>query len=226
MRYLYMQLSELFYSLSGEGPSAGRPAIFIRLSKCNRSCKGCDSPQKDRVEEVTTASIISRIQNYLKTYPNSRIVFTGGEPLLQPEAINAIMNGLPGQLFDIETNGTISNQIELFKRFNIIVVSPKKDCFESSKDRDEFISNWIKISKEGRNNVFFKFVIGNLPWAFLEAEIKDILNNTGLSNSRCWLMPAGDTNQKLGISSKNTWKVACRLGCNYSDRLHIRTGGK
>ncbi|MDD3045772.1 MAG: 7-carboxy-7-deazaguanine synthase QueE, partial [Candidatus Delongbacteria bacterium] len=168
-----MNLSEIFYSLQGEGPTVGRPAIFVRLSKCNRSCKGCDSPQKDRVEEVETSSVISRIQNYLKTYPNSRIIFTGGEPLLQPTAISEIMNGLPGQLFDIETNGTINNQEELFKRFNIMVISPKKDCFTSSKDRNEFITNWLKISDSGRKNIYFKFVVGNLPWAFLEAEIKD-----------------------------------------------------
>ena len=221
-----MQLSELFYSLQGEGPAAGRPSIFIRLSKCNRACKGCDSPQKDRVEETTSASVISRVQNYLKTYPNSRIIFTGGEPLLQPDAINEIINGLPGQTFDIETNGTISDQIELFKRFNIIVVSPKKDCFTSSKDRDEFIRKWSKISDEGRHNVFFKFVVGNLPWAFLEAELKDIIKNTNISTSRIWVMPAGDTTHKLSVSSKNTWLVACRLGTNYSDRLHIRTNGK
>ena len=192
-----MNLSEIFYSLQGEGPTVGRPAIFVRLSKCNRSCKGCDSPQKDRIEEVETSSVISRIQNYLKTYPNSRIIFTGGEPLLQPTAISEIMNGLPGQLFDIETNGTINNQEELFKRFNIMVISPKKDCFTSSKDRNEFITNWLKISDSGRKNIYFKFVVGNLPWAFLEAEIKDMFENTSLNPSRTWLMPAGDNNQKL-----------------------------
>jgi len=221
-----MNLSEIFYSLQGEGPAVGRPAIFVRLSKCNRSCKGCDSPQKDRVEEVETSSVISRIQNYLKTYPNSRIIFTGGEPLLQPTAISEIMDGLSGQLFDIETNGTISDQEELYKRFNIMVISPKKDCFTSSKDRNEFITNWLKISDSGHKNIYFKFVVGNLPWAFLEAEIKDMFENTSLNPARTWLMPAGDNNQKLSISGKNTWKVACRLGTNFSDRLHIRNSGK
>ena len=221
-----MNLSEIFYSLQGEGPAVGRPAIFVRLSKCNRSCKGCDSPQKDRVEEVETSSVISRIQNYLKTYPNSRIIFTGGEPLLQPTAISEIMNGLPGQLFDIETNGTINNQEELFKRFNIMVISPKKDCFTSSKDRNEFITNWLKISDSGRKNIYFKFVVGNLPWAFLEAEIKDMFENTSLNPARTWLMPAGYNNQKLSISGKRTWNVACRLEYNYSERLHIRTNSK
>ena len=221
-----MQLSELFYSLSGEGPSIGRPAIFIRFSKCNRSCLGCDTTQKDRVEEITTASVVSRVQNYLKIYPNSRIIFTGGEPLLQPDAISEIINELSGQIFDIETNGTLDTQIELFKQFNIIVVSPKKDCFNSSKDSIAFFKKWQEISDAGRHNMFFKLVVGNLPWAWLENEVKFILEKTSINPLRLWLMPAGDTDEKLRISSKNTWKVAARLGTNYSDRLHIRCNGK
>lgn len=223
-----MKITTVFYSLQGEGPAVGRPAIFVRLAGCNKNCLDCDEQKKygNKFEETTTETIISRIQNYLKTHPNSRIIFTGGEPLLQPTAINEIMDGLPGQLFDIETNGTINNQEELFKRFNIMVISPKKDCFTSSKDRNEFIENWMNISNNGRKNIYFKFVVGNLPWAFLEAEIKDVFENTSLSPSRTWLMPAGDNNQKLSISGKNTWKVACRLNCNYSDRLHIRCDGK
>lgn len=220
-----MKLCEIFYSLQGEGPAVGRPAIFIRLSECNLNCKGCDTTQKNKFEEVEPSVVISRVQNYLKTYPNSRIVFTGGEPLLQPDAISKIMDGLPCQMFDIETNGTISDQEELFKRFNIMVISPKKDCFTSSKDRNEFIENWLKIANEGRKNIYFKFVVGNLPWTFMEAEIKDMLQNTPLSPSRTWIMPAGDTTQKLSISGKNTWKVACRLGINFSDRLQIRNNG-
>lgn len=222
-----MKITTVFYSLQGEGPAVGRPAIFVRLAGCNKNCLDCDEQKKygNKFEETTTETIISRIQNYLKTHPNSRIIFTGGEPLLQPTAISEIMDGLPGQLFDIETNGTINNQEELFKRFNIMVISPKKDCFTSSRDRNEFIENWMTISNNGRKNIYFKFVVGNLPWTFLEAEIKDVFENTSLSPSRTWLMPAGDNNQKLSISGKNTWKVACRLGTNFSDRLQIRNNG-
>lgn len=221
-----MQLSEIFYSIQGEGPANGRPAVFIRLSKCNRNCVGCDTKIKDKIEEVSSETAINRVKNYLKTYPKSRIIFTGGEPLLQPSAINEIMDGLSGQIFDIETNGTLDTEIELFKRFNIIVVSPKKDCFKSSKESIEFFKKWASISDNGRHNVFFKLVVGNLPWGWLENEIKFVINEANLDSSRVWLMPAGDTEQKLGISSKNTWKVAARLQCNYSDRLHIRAGGR
>jgi len=222
-----MKLTDLFYSLQGEGPATGRPAVFVRFAGCNLACVGCDEKLKygNRFEEITSASVVSRVQNYLKRYPNSRIVFTGGEPLLQSDSINEIINGLPGLQYDIETNGIIQDKSDLFSKFNIITVSPKKDQFKSAKEFISFFKAWTKVSEEGRNNVFFKLVVGGLPWAWLEAEVKNIIDS-GISPAKIWLMPAGDTLDKLNISGKNTWKVACRLNCNYSDRLHIRTGGK
>jgi 7-carboxy-7-deazaguanine synthase len=228
METIGVQLSELFHSIQGEGPAMGRPSIFIRMSKCNRSCKGCDTAIKDKVEETNTMTIINRVQNYLKTYPNCRIVFTGGEPMLQSNAISAIIDGLPGLQYDIETNGTLKDTVnkDFFSRFNLLVVSPKKDCFNSPKDRIQFFEDWDKISKEGRNNVFLKIVVGNLPWMFAESEVKDTLEYSKFDPQRVWLMPGGDSASNLVIPAKNVWKVALRLGCNYSDRLHIRTNSK
>jgi organic radical activating enzyme len=221
-----MQLSEIFHSIQGEGPAVGRPAIFVRLSNCNLNCIGCDTPIRNKVEETEPISVINRIKNYLKTYPNSRIVITGGEPLLQPDAINQIIDGIPGQMVDLETNGTIQDYKDLLTRFNIVVVSPKKNTFPTLIDSTKFFKDWMEISNSGRNNVFFKVVMGNLPWAWSESEIREVLNRSGMPTNRVWLMPAGENETKIRISGKNTWKVAMRLGCNYSDRLHIRCSGK
>jgi len=220
------RLSELFYSIQGEGPAIGRPAIFVRMSSCNLNCVGCDTPIRNKIEEVEPISIINRILNYKKTYPNARVVITGGEPLLQPDALNAILDGIPGIPVDLETNGTIHDYPELLKRFNVVVISPKKNIFKTGKESSAFLQTWNDISKNGRNNIFFKFVVGNLPWAWSESEVRDVIRLSGSEPSRIWLMPAGDNTTKLDISGKNCFKVAMRLGCNYSDRLHIRCSGK
>jgi organic radical activating enzyme len=141
--------------------------------------------------------------------------------------MNSLIDRLPGSLIDVETNGTIQDQIELYKKFNIIVVSPKKNTFKTVKESSNFIKTWIDISNSGRNNVFFKFVVGGgLPWSWSESEIRDVIRLSGMDSSKVWLMPAGDNVAKLDVSSKNCWKVAARLNCNYSDRLHIRCGGR
>ena len=38
-----MKISEIFYSIEGEGIEIGRPEIFVRLSGCNLRCEWCDT---------------------------------------------------------------------------------------------------------------------------------------------------------------------------------------
>ena len=45
---LSLQVNSIFYTIQGEGPFAGRPAIFIRLAGCNLQCPGCDTEYTKR----------------------------------------------------------------------------------------------------------------------------------------------------------------------------------
>jgi hypothetical protein len=47
-----MQVSEIFYSVQGEGPNIGTPAVFIRFAGCNLSCPWCISYIPGRVKPV------------------------------------------------------------------------------------------------------------------------------------------------------------------------------
>src|SRR3954467_9071958 len=38
-----LSIHSIFYTLQGEGPYSGCPAVFMRLAGCNLQCPGCDT---------------------------------------------------------------------------------------------------------------------------------------------------------------------------------------
>ncbi len=77
------RLSEIFYSIQGEGLRAGLPCIFVRMQGCKLRCSWCDTPyaldHRKPELEISGSEIINRISNFHCAF----IEFTGGEPLEQ-----------------------------------------------------------------------------------------------------------------------------------------------
>jgi 7-carboxy-7-deazaguanine synthase len=77
-----MRVTEIFYSLQGEGTRAGRPCVFVRFTGCDLRCVYCDSAYAFQGgEERTRDEILAEVARY----PCRFILLTGGEPMLQPE---------------------------------------------------------------------------------------------------------------------------------------------
>lgn len=76
-----MKISEIFYSIQGEGKLAGLPSAFIRTSGCNLRCTWCDSPYTSWQPEGDALSH-DQILERLSGFPTKNVVFTGGEPLI------------------------------------------------------------------------------------------------------------------------------------------------
>lgn len=94
---------EIYASIQGESTYAGRPCVFVRLSACDLRCSWCDTPyaftggKKMSIDDVVTT--VEQLRCPL-------VELTGGEPLLQADAIPlmARLVGLGHEVL-IETGG-------------------------------------------------------------------------------------------------------------------------
>src|SRR5471032_2707742 len=81
-----MLVSEIFYSIQGEGELAGIPSVFVRASGCNLRCTWCDTPYASwnpQGEDVTVAEIARQVAEHRTRH----VVITGGEPMIMPEIV-------------------------------------------------------------------------------------------------------------------------------------------
>lgn len=126
----FLEVHSIFYTIQGEGPFTGHPAVFIRLAGCNLKCPACDTDYTSSRFTVSTRSIIALVQEQAAT---GLVVITGGEPFRQD--IEALCRLLlqKGYFVQIETNGSLAPGFlnglitkDLAKRDSVFIVcSPK-----------------------------------------------------------------------------------------------------
>ncbi|WP_234995719.1 7-carboxy-7-deazaguanine synthase QueE [Streptoalloteichus hindustanus] len=128
-------INELFGpTFQGEGTSIGRCARFVRLFGCHLSCVWCDSGHTHDASRFDLAAErhvlpLGEVLAWLGSGPPGLVVITGGEPLLQPQALGKLVRAVRGgQLatdIEIETSGTIPPTPEITANVSQFNVSPK-----------------------------------------------------------------------------------------------------
>lgn len=103
-----MRVVEKFVSINGEGLRSGELAVFIRFANCNLRCSYCDT-KYSFINPIYTEDSIDEIVEYVKSTGVKNVTLTGGEPLIQNE-IKELMIELSniGNRIEIETNGSIN----------------------------------------------------------------------------------------------------------------------
>jgi 7-carboxy-7-deazaguanine synthase len=101
-----MRVFDIFRSIQGESSRAGWPTDFVRLAGCDLACSYCDTPQaRDRSagREMTVPGVLAA----MPSPPLAWVEVTGGEPVLQLQEVNALVEALErlGRLTMIETSG-------------------------------------------------------------------------------------------------------------------------
>lgn len=110
-----IRIIEVFTSIDGEQPRMGEITTFVRLAGCNLKCNYCDtanSQSKDSGKEMTVRELLKQIR---QVSVSNNITITGGEPLLQMDAVEELCQRLRvlGYDINIETNGTINPTLPL-----------------------------------------------------------------------------------------------------------------
>ena len=192
-----MVISEIFHSLQGEGPTVGRPSVFVRLGMCNLKCDFCDTPytwkegEEDYSDEANER-IMEAVSKILEEFPHTRtIVWTGGEPMMQQRDIVAAIDYL-NQRFterklehEVETNGTILAQPEFDKRITRYNCSPKTAMSGNST---------YSVKLKDFSKTTYKFVVGN-PEHCTEALAE--IERQKLPRERCLFMVLGTTAKEM-----------------------------
>lgn len=235
---------EIFYSIQGEGKSAGIPSVFVRTSLCNLHCIWCDTDYTWNWEGTPFAHVndanpeyrkfhkktwmarcsVGEIAERVLAYPARNVVLTGGEPMMQQPALVALMHLLrqhdAAYRFEVETNGTLlphSNFEAAIDQYN---VSPKLANSNNPQRLREKAAVYRYFAQNPK--AWFKFVVAQLK------DLEEVLllqERYAIASEKIWLMPEGHTRQAL--ARRRRWLVeACKThGFRYTDRLHVQIWG-
>ncbi|MEO6002809.1 MAG: 7-carboxy-7-deazaguanine synthase QueE [Opitutus sp.] len=225
-----MLVSEIFYSIQGEGVLTGVPSVFVRTSGCNLRCNWCDTPYASwnpEGEQRTVAQIIAEISNH----PARHVVLTGGEPMIAkdlPQLAAEIKQR--GHHITIETAATVApGGIAC----DLASLSPK--LLNSAPDA-RLSATWRKKHEATRwQPDVVRAWIDDYPYQFkfVVAQPGDIEELEGMLTSlkreiprdRVLLMPEGTSLE--AIRSRAGWlgEVCKARGYRYAHRLHIELYG-
>ena len=217
-----MRISEIFYSLQGEGFLAGTPSVFIRLAGCPLRCRWCDT--KYAWDETAGQHYsITKVVQTVQQWPSKFVVITGGEPMINsdlPELVAKLKKS--GKHVTIETAGiTFIPDMPC----DLMSISPK---LSNSTPKDPELA---KIHEDSRLDIAvlralidgytyqLKFVVDSeddLP------EIQQTIEEIGnVDLNKVMLMPQAATKDEFLAKSPMVAELCKRTGFAFCHRLQI-----
>lgn len=222
------RVSELFYSIQGEGKLAGTPSAFLRLSGCNLRCVWCDTPYASWKPEGTAMMMGPMLVQMRRMGYPAHVVVTGGEPMIAPE-IQLITQRLREQEYHItiETAGTVYVDVEC----DLMSISPKlknstpwkreKGRYADQHERTRYQPEVLK-KLIGKYDHQLKFVVME-PEDLVE--VRQIVSDIGAKPANVMLMAEGVKSRTLVERSKWIAQACLDYKFRYSPRLHVDIWG-
>jgi 7-carboxy-7-deazaguanine synthase len=218
-----VRISEIFYSLQGEGGLVGMPSTFVRTSGCNLRCRWCDTPYTSWTpegDEMTIDAVMQRVSSF----PAVHAVVTGGEPMIAP-GIGALTQRLKqaGMHVTIETAGTVFTEVAC----DLLSISPK---LANSKPEGPFAAQHERLRIQpsvlsrlmAAHDYQLKFVVAESSDL---TEIQELVEQIGAPRSKVILMPEGVELEALRQRTKWVAEMCREHGYRFTPRLHVELYG-
>ena len=215
-----MRISEIFYSVQGEGSLMGVPSIFIRTSGCNLRCSWCDTPYTSwnpEGDEMTPDAILQRVSDWPRA---GHVVVTGGEPFIAPGIVE-LTNLLRarGLHITIETAGTVFAPVAC----DLMSISPK---LSNSTPEGSFRNQHERLRLQpvvlrqlmAHCDYQLKFVIAA---AADLTEAQQVVASVAAPAAKVILMPEGVSVETQNARSPWVSELAKQHGYRFSPRLHL-----
>jgi len=213
-----MQVAEVFYSIQGEGVTAGLPAVFVRLQGCTVGCSWCDTKYSWDPEAGSAVDLDALVEE-VSAYPCRRAVVTGGEPLESPSfALLLKALGVQGFAIEVETSGTVQPppSVDRSVQWNVSLKLAGSDVDEARRLKPDAIRAFLA------RDAWWKFVVTS------DADVAEVLHlaeRFALPRVRILLQP--EAVHREDLLERSRWVVeACKLhGFAFSPRLHVLLWG-
>lgn len=226
-----MLISEIFYSIQGEGELTGVPSVFVRTSGCNLRCAWCDTPYASwnpEGEMRTVAQILAQVQ---ASQAARHVVITGGEPMIAKE-IHVLAKEVKalGHHITIETAATVKPE---GIACDLASLSPKllnsapdalehgvwRKKHEATRWQPDVVRAWIDAYPYQ-----FKFVVSR-PEDVEELEHMLAALHREVPRHKVLLMPEATTLEKMRGRAGWLGELCKDRGYRYAHRLHIELYG-
>lgn len=218
-----MKISEIFYSIQGEGMLAGTPSVLVRTSGCNLRCGWCDTPYaswQPEGEELALEEILARVARFRAHY----VVVTGGEPMIAPEIVPLTEALRQMRLHvTVETAGTVFAPVDC----HLMSLSPKlSNSTPFERDEGRWATQHDRL--RSRPEVLKRFMAAyeyQLKFVVAEeddiVEIKTLVTRLQANPQRVVLMPEGTDAEVLRERAAWVVELCKQEGYRFSPRLHI-----
>ena len=213
MAKITLPVTDIFYSLQGEGKLVGTPSIFIRLAGCPVRCSWCDTPKAWNTQEAQRVPV-NEIIRFTTKYSAKHIVITGGEPLIHRNTTH-LADELTKRKFHItlETAGIVFQKV----RCDLLSLSPKLPG--TIPLPSTFKPAILKRLINQADDYQIKFVVANRRQ--IDQAVQLLEHHTFISRDNVMLMPNAKTQSAYRRLVPKLAKWSLQYGLALCPRLQL-----